>query len=193
MEMSQSIDQILPEQLDPLINREYNDEGASTIRCMSDAVSFFDQNVGKGSQTNFPMPEEGIANNDAIMVEWFAGWAMTQLENFRKFHIIMAPCGVRPGTRGGIGGGPGPLGAFERQRKDWMRRWSHVRFFFSLYTLVSSLPNPPLPALSSVLPFFIISANFSSPPQPFSFYFLNYLSFLTVSLHGFYFSRSRSF
>lgn len=154
MEMSQSIDQILPEQLDPLINKEYNDEGASTIRCMSDAVSFFDQNVGKGSQTNLPMPEEKIANNDAIMVEWFAGWAMTQLENFRKFHIIMAPCGGGPGARGG-GGGPGPLGAFERQRKDWMRRWSHVRIIFLLYIFSFPLsPNPPLPALSSILLFF---------------------------------------
>lgn len=165
MEMSQSIDQILPEQLDPLINKEYNDEGASTIRCMSDAVSFFDQTVGKGSQTNFPMPEEGIANNDAIMVEWFAGWAMTQLENFRKFHIIMAPCGVGPGARGGGGGGPGPLGAFERQRKEWMRKWSHVRFF-SLYILVPSLPNPPLPALSSVLLFFSHQCQFLLAPAP---------------------------
>lgn len=142
MEMSQSIDQILPEQLDPLINKEYNDEGASTIRCMSDAVSFFDQTVGKGSQTNLPMPEEGIANNDAIMVEWFAGWAMTQLENFRKFHIIMAPCGGGPGARGG--GGSGPVGAFERQRKEWMRKWSHVRFFSLIYIIVPLLPLPVL-------------------------------------------------
>lgn len=157
MEMSQSIDQILPEQLDPLINKEYNDEGASTIRCMSDAVSFFDQNVGKGSQTNLPMPEEKIANNDAIMVEWFAGWAMTQLENFRKFHIIMAPSGGGPGARGG---GPGPVGAFERQRKEWMRRWSHVRFFPLIYIIVPSLPQL-LPTLPSVLRFFLICANLS--------------------------------
>lgn len=142
MEISQSIDQILPEQLDPLINKEYNDEGASTIRCMSDAVSFFDQTVGKGSQTNLPMPEAGIANNDAIMVEWFAGWAMTQLENFRKFHIIMAPCGGGPGARGG--GGSGPVGAFERQRKEWMRKWSHVRFFSFIYIIVPLLPLPVL-------------------------------------------------
>lgn len=172
MEMSQSVDQILPEQLDPLINKEYNDEGASTIRCMSDAVSFFDQTVGKGSQTNFPMPEEGIANNDAIMVEWFAGWAMTQLENFRKFHIIMAPCSVGPGARGGVGGGPGPLGAFERQRKDWMRKWSHVRFFFSLYILVPSLPNlPPTCAFFCFAFFFLISANFSLPPPFLNLFF----------------------
>lgn len=157
--MSQSIDQILPEQLDPLTNKEYNDEGSSTIRCMSDAVSFFDQNVGKGSQTNLPMPEEGIANNDAIMVEWFAGWAMTQLENFRKFHIIMAPCGGGPGARGGGGGGgPWPLGAFERQRKEWMRRWSHVRFFSLLYILSFPLsPNRPLPVLVFCFAFFLFS------------------------------------
>lgn len=139
MEMSQSVDQILPEQLDPLINKEYNDEGASTIRCMSDAVSFFEQNVGKGSQTNLPMPEDKIANNDAIMVEWFAGWAMTQLENFRKFHIIMTPYGGEPKARGHNGGGPGPLRAFEQQRRDWMRRWGHVRFIFLLY--ISSFPS----------------------------------------------------
>lgn len=177
MEMAQSIDQILPEQLDPLINKEYNDEGASTIRCMSDAVSFFDQNVGKGSQTNLPMPEEGIANNDAIMVEWFAGWAMTQLENFRKFHIIMAPCGGGPAARGGGGGGPGPLGAFERQRKEWMRKWSHVRYFFFPYILSFPLsPNRPLPAVVFCFAFFfLISANFllvpARPSTPFFFVF----------------------
>lgn len=154
MEMSQSVDQILPEQLDPLISKEYNDEGASTIRCMSDAVSFFDQNVGKGSQTNLPMPEELIATNDSIMVEWFAGWAMTQLENFRKFHIIMVPCGGGPGARGGGGGGPGLLRAFEQQRKDWMRRWSHVRFIFSsLYIIVPSL-NKPTPTCNFLFCFF---------------------------------------
>lgn len=172
MEMAQSIDQILPEQLDPLINKEYNDEGASTIRCMSDAVSFFDQNVGKGSQTNLPMPEEGIANNDAIMVEWFAGWAMTQLENFRKFHIIMAPCGGGPGARGG-GGGPGPLGAFERQRKEWMRKWSHVRYFFFPYILSFPLsPTDPCLPLSSVLLFFFsLVPIFSSSPPLHTFFF----------------------
>lgn len=166
MEMSQLVDQILPEQLDPLINKEYNDEGASTIRCMSDAVSFFEQNVGKGSQTNSPMPEEKIASNDAIMVEWFAGWAMTQLENFRKFHIIMTPCGGGPGARGRGGGGPGPLRAFEQQRKDWMRRWSHVRFIFLLY--ISSFPSltQPIPTCPIFgFAFFLISAN-SPCPRP---------------------------
>lgn len=162
MEISQSIDQILPEQLDPLINKEYNDDGASTIRCMSDAVSFFDQTVGKGSQTNLPMPEDRIANNDAIMVEWFAGWAMTQLENFRKFHIIMAPIGNEPGARGG--GGPGPVVAFERQRKEWMRKWSHVRIFlFCISSFLLSL-NPYLPfPFSSVLRFFSFETFFLSP------------------------------
>lgn len=164
MEISQSIDQILPEQLDPLINKEYNDDGASTIRCMSDAVSFFDQTVGKGSQTNLPMPEDRIANNDAIMVEWFAGWAMTQLENFRKFHIIMAPFGSGPGAMGG--GGPGPVVAFERQRKEWMKKWSHVRNFSFLYIIIPPLSQPLL-AFSFFFCFaiFLFCANFSFPPR----------------------------
>ncbi|MCJ1343221.1 hypothetical protein MMC31_001414 [Peltigera leucophlebia] len=73
------------------------------------------------------MPEEAIARNDAIMVDWFAGWALTQLENFRKFHVIMAPCGGGgAGARGDGGGGPGPGGAYERLRKEWMRKWGHI-------------------------------------------------------------------
>ena len=160
MEMSQSIHYILPEEHDPLcnkikINNEHNDEGPSTIRYMSDAVSFFDQAVGRGVQRNSPMPEDAIARNDAIMVDWFAGWANTQFENFRKFHVIMAPCGGGgPGARGGgSGGGPGPGGAYERLRKEWMRKWGHVRYFL----IYPSPPSPPTPARPSL---------FSFPPPP---------------------------
>ena len=127
--MYESIHYILPEDLDPLCNKDYNDEGASTIRCMSDRVSYFDQTVGRGVQTNSPMPEDAIAENDAIILNWFAGWAMTQLENFRKFHVIMAP---GTGARGGGPGGAyeGGRERFDRQRKDWMKGWNHVREFF---------------------------------------------------------------
>lgn len=132
MEMSQSIHYILPEALDPLCNNnntnEHIDEGSHTIRCMSDAVSSFNQKVGQGVETNSPMPEPEIANNDAIMVDWFAGWALTQLENFRKFHVIMAPC---------VGGVP-----YERLRKDWMRKWGHVSDFYSPPSQVPSLTFP---------------------------------------------------
>lgn len=167
MEMSQSIHYILPEEHDPLynknkINNEHNDEGPSTIRYMSDAVSFFDQAVGRGVQRNSPMPEEAIAKNDAIMVDWFAGWANTQFENFRKFHVIMAPCGGGgPGARGdGSGGGPGPGGAYERLRKEWMRKWGHVRYFL----IYSSPPSPPTPARPSLL--FFLPLFFPPQHQP---------------------------
>lgn len=158
MEMSQSIHYILPEEQDPLCNKnnnnEYSDEGARTIRCMSDAVSFFDQTVGRGVQTNSPMPEDAIAKNDAILVDWFAGWAMAQLENFRKFHVIMAPCGGGgAGARGGGGSGQGPGGAYERLRKEWMKKWGHVRDFL-FYPSPHPLSPNPSPALPSSLPIF---------------------------------------
>lgn len=81
------------------------------VYCMSSKVSNFDQSVGKGPRTNKPMDEAAIGRNDSTHVYWFAGWAMTQLEHFRRFHVIS---GARAGD------------ANEPQRKEWGTKWNHV-------------------------------------------------------------------
>ena len=81
------------------------------VLCMSSRVSNFDQEVGKRSTTNKPMKEAAIARNDATQVYWFAGWAMTQLEQFRRFHVIS-------GAQNEDGN--------EGEWKSWARKWNHV-------------------------------------------------------------------
>ena len=81
------------------------------VYCMSSKVSNFDQSVGKSSRTNRTMDEAAIGRNDNTQVHWFAGWAMTQLESFRRFHVIS---GARPNDGN------------EPQRKEWVSKWNHV-------------------------------------------------------------------
>ena len=112
MQMYESLWYILPEDL--MDDDEFEtpiDE--APVRCMSEGVSRFDHDVGKKSETNEPMDEDAIAANDATHVEWFAGWALTEVERFRRFTVISGARGDRK----------------ESERKEWESQWSHVSCF----------------------------------------------------------------
>lgn len=110
MQIYESIWHILPEEL--MEDDEWEvPKSEAPVYCMSSNVSNFDQSVGKGSKTNKPMDEAAIGRNDGTQVFWFAGWAMTQLESFRRFHVIS---GARAGD------------VNASQRKEWGTKWNHV-------------------------------------------------------------------
>lgn len=83
------------------------------IEYMPAFVEAFDEDVGKGAVTNAEVDHEAIAKNDELLINFFAGWAMTKLEHFRRFHVIT---GAQPSHRGA-----------ERSRKKTMEKWNHVR------------------------------------------------------------------
>ena len=70
------------------------------------SLSNFDLGVGLGPQSS---DHEGIAKNDAILVDWFAGWTRMKVEGMRRFNIVH---------------GLGDEGV--EVRKAWERKWSHV-------------------------------------------------------------------
>ena len=88
----------------------------SPIHCMSDQASNYNLTLGKESAANTnktqtqPFDEDPIARNDATLIEWFAGWAMTQLEHFRRFQIVSA-------VRGKKG---------MAEQREFASRWNHV-------------------------------------------------------------------
>lgn len=115
MRMYESLWYIIPE--DQVDDEDLEDDvvldtdlDEKTVRYMSSAVSNFDQSVGRNAVSSERLPEERIARNDATLVEWFAGWAMTQLEVHRRFNIISGSKSER----------------LERQRTEWEAKWSHV-------------------------------------------------------------------
>ena len=115
MRMYESLWYIIPE--DQVDDEDLEDDivldtdlDEKPVRCMSSAVSNFDQSVGRHMVSSERLSEEKIARNDATLVEWFAGWAMTQLEVHRRFNIIS-------GSRSEI---------LEGQRTEWEAKWSHV-------------------------------------------------------------------
>lgn len=143
MQMYESLYYIIPE--DSVDDEELEDDidldtdlEERTIRCMSSSVSKFDQSVGK----NMDLNEDKIARNDATLVEWFAGWAMTQVEYIRRFHII---AGAKTGRR-------------EMEKTEWERKWSHVSIYkflvlFSDYKvkLLATRSKYPQTSISTIL------------------------------------------
>lgn len=110
MQIYESMWYILPEDL--MEDDEWEvPKSEAPVYCMNSKVSNFDQSVGKVSKTNKLVDEAAIGRNDSTLVYWFAGWAMTQLESFRKFHVIS---GARPGD------------VNEALRKEWGNQWNHV-------------------------------------------------------------------
>lgn len=115
MQMYESLWYIIPE--DQVDDEDLEDDlvldtdlDEKPVRCMSSSVSNFDQSVGMNVVPSEPLNEDRIGRNDATLVEWFAGWAMTQLESFRRFIVVS---GSKPGR-------------LERERTEWEGKWSHV-------------------------------------------------------------------
>ena len=75
------------------------------MACAS-SLGSFDPCVGLGPNSNDTV---GIARNDALLVDWFAGWTRMKVEGMRRFNVVH---------------GLGEEGA--EVRKGWERKWSHV-------------------------------------------------------------------
>lgn len=71
----------------------------------SKELSRYALNVGIGGQAKDP---DGMTCNDMRLVEWFAGWARTKLEYFRKLHVIST------------------ADKENEMRREWTRKWSYV-------------------------------------------------------------------
>ncbi|MCJ1382699.1 hypothetical protein MMC17_005812 [Xylographa soralifera] len=72
----------------------------------SRGIAAHDLRVGLGDKRN---DVEGIARNDNVLADWYAGWTRTKVEFQRKFHIVH---GVKEGG--------------EAVRKGWMKKWSYI-------------------------------------------------------------------
>ena len=66
----------------------------------------------KGEGTDTGPDDHNIKNNDDLLSQWFAEWAMVNLHNFRKFHIIL-------GYTKGDGFTDGAISAYEKG-------WGHL-------------------------------------------------------------------
>ncbi|KAL9585048.1 MAG: hypothetical protein Q9212_001763 [Teloschistes hypoglaucus] len=58
------------------------------IACMGTMVSNFDQTVGTGVTNISQVDEHKLIRNDVTLISWFAGWAMTKQEKFRRFAVV---------------------------------------------------------------------------------------------------------
>ena len=82
------------------------------LMCFMGEASAFDESVGKGVTTNAGVDKEAIACNDQVLIEWFAGYAMTKVEDFRRFDIVT---------------GHSPMDEQQKELKERYRaQWSHV-------------------------------------------------------------------
>lgn len=80
--------------------------------CFMGEVSAFDESVGKGVATNVEVDKEAIARNDQVLLEWFAGYAMTKVDQFRRFDIVT---GLLPSDE-----------RHQEVRDRYQAKWSHV-------------------------------------------------------------------
>ncbi|KAL8632780.1 hypothetical protein Q9189_001485 [Teloschistes chrysophthalmus] len=58
------------------------------IACMGTMVSNFDQTVGTDVTNISQVDKQKLIRNDVTLISWFAGWAMTKQENFRRFAVV---------------------------------------------------------------------------------------------------------
>ena len=122
-------------------------------------LSRFDKGVGLDPKRH---DLEALAKNDARLVEWFAGWARTKVEDHRKFHAVCPEIE----EEGEISG--------EEARKEWGKKWNHVSElsysllfsffsdFFQIFRLFHARSAASSPSISS-------SSSSSSSPPPSSY------------------------
>ncbi|MCJ1387232.1 hypothetical protein MMC18_000072 [Xylographa bjoerkii] len=105
MQIYEQIYHILPlELMDETDDYETPKDEAPLVS--SRGITAHDLHVGLGDKSN---DVEGIARNDDVLAEWYAGWTRTKVEFHRKFHIVH-------GAK--VGG--------EQVRKGWMKKWSYI-------------------------------------------------------------------
>ena len=100
---------------DEYMEEEILDEEQATPEapvCFMGEVSAFDETVGKGVASNAEVDSAAIAHNDEVLLEWFAGYAMTKLEHFRRFDIVT---GAPPGDE-----------RHQEFKDRYQARWSHI-------------------------------------------------------------------
>ncbi|KAI4138751.1 MAG: hypothetical protein L6R39_006634 [Caloplaca ligustica] len=81
------------------------------VACMTPGDKEFDQQLGTRVSSLVELDDQAITRNDVKLCSWFAGWAMTKQEKFRRFFIVT---------------GREEEGKQHRQLKDALRRYNHV-------------------------------------------------------------------
>ena len=56
----------------------------------------------KGEGSNMESDEDNIRQNDDLLIQWFAEWAIVNLHNFRKYHVILGYTQDHPFTEKAI-------------------------------------------------------------------------------------------
>ena len=74
---------LLPKNLTYEWDREAPKDAAPLV-CMNDSGSNFDRTLGTSNDLN----DQETMKNDIALVNWFAGWAMTKQEKFRRFQVV---------------------------------------------------------------------------------------------------------
>lgn len=100
--------------LPSLMTKEWDREmpkDEAPIACMGNGMRNFDESLGTGVSSLAEMDNQAIIRNDNTLCSWFAGWAMTKQEKFRRFHIITGRDEEREQ---------------HKQLKERMRKYNHV-------------------------------------------------------------------
>ena len=100
----------------PASSRDGNDDFQTPLDD-SDIVSpselnRYDLQVGIGEKRD---DTERITRNDSELVDWFAGWARTKVENIRRFTAVHGASGEEASTK----------------RAQWRNMWGHLHFIRS--------------------------------------------------------------
>ena len=89
----------------------------------------FDQSLGCGVKSNIFIDPKAIANNDEILVTWFAETSMTRFEQFRRFQIIS---GYERGDKEG-----------HAYMESWADHYAHCDIFVPEdYCKMNRIPDP---------------------------------------------------
>ncbi|KAL9608458.1 MAG: hypothetical protein Q9167_006709 [Letrouitia subvulpina] len=97
------------------------------VVCMFEGVRKFDRNLGTGVLKPANVDKKAVLKNDITLCEWFATWAISKRESFRRFDIIT---GSTENSEG------------HKSLKDSMKRNNLVELFtFEKFCEVQGVPN----------------------------------------------------